>query len=132
MQVRDVMTKPILVVGPEHTLRQAAVLMAARRVGSAVVIDPDGVGVGIMTERDVLNAIGRGLDPDTEHAAGHITWDVVYAGPDWTLEDAAAAMVRGGFRHLVVIDNDEVLGVISVRDILRVWTTSQAPATATA
>lgn len=129
MQVRDAMTKPILVIGPEHTLRQAAVLMAARRVGSAVVLDPDGVGVGIMTERDVLNAIGRGLDPDTEHAAAHITWDVVYAGPEWTLEAAAAAMVRGGFRHLVVIDDGEVLGVISVRDILRVWSTSPAPAT---
>jgi CBS domain-containing protein len=124
------MTKPILVIGPEHTLRQAARLMAARRVGSAVVMDPDGVGIGIMTERDVLNAIGRGLDPDSEHAAGHITWEVVYAGPDWTLDEAAAAMVRGGFRHLVVIDDGEVLGVISVRDILRVWTTSKAPAAA--
>lgn len=132
MQVRDAMSKPILVVGPEHTLRQAAVLMAARRVGSAIVIDPDGVGVGIMTERDVLNALGRGLDPDVERTAAHLTWEVVYAGPDWTLEEAAAAMVRGGFRHLVVIENDEVLGVISVRDILRVWATNHAPAAATA
>lgn len=132
MQVRDAMTKPILVVGPEHTLRQAATLMAARRIGSAVVVDPDGVGIGIMTERDVLNAIGRGLDPDTEYTAAHITWDVVYAGPDWTLEEAAAAMVRGGFRHLVVIEDDEVLGVISVRDILRAWTATHAPAPATA
>jgi CBS domain-containing protein len=47
---------------------------------------------------------------------------VVYAGPDWTLEDAAAAMVRGGFRHLVVMDGDALLGVISVRDIVRCWT----------
>lgn len=133
MQVRDAMTKPVLVVGPEHTLRQAAALMAARRVGSAVVIDPEGVGVGIMTERDVLNAVGRGLDPDVERTTSHITWDVVYAGPDWTLEEAAAAMLRGGFRHLVVIHNDEVLGVISVRDILRAWTaTNQETAAASA
>jgi CBS domain-containing protein len=128
MQVRDAMSKPVLFVGAEHTLRQAAALMAARRVGSAVVVDPDGEGVGIMTERDVLNAIGRGLDPDVERAAAHITWDVVYAGPDWTLEEAAAAMVRGGFRHLVVISDDDVLGVISVRDIVRAWTLAQAPA----
>ncbi|HWH01138.1 MAG TPA: CBS domain-containing protein [Pilimelia sp.] len=121
MQIRDAMTKPVLVVGPEHTLRQAAQLMAARRVGSAVVIDPDSEGVGIMTERDVLNAIGAGLDPDVERTAAHITWDVVYAGPDWTLEEAALAMSRGGFRHLVVMSDDEVLGVISVRDIMRVW-----------
>lgn len=122
MQVRDAMSKPVLVVGPEHTIRQVAQLMTSRRVGSAVVIDPESAGVGIMTERDVLYAIGRGLDPDVERATNHLTWDVVYAGPDWTLEEASAAMMRGGFRHLVVMDADEVLGVISVRDIIRVWT----------
>jgi CBS domain-containing protein len=121
MQVRDAMSKAVLTVGPEHTLRQAAALMSTRRTGSAVVHDPDGSGIGIITERDILNAVGTGLDPDTERAAGHITWDVVYAGPTWTLDEAAAAMLRGGFRHLVVLDGDEVLGVISVRDIVRVW-----------
>jgi signal-transduction protein with cAMP-binding, CBS, and nucleotidyltransferase domain len=121
MQVRDAMTKPALVIGPDHTLRQAAQLMSARRVGSAIVIDPDSSGVGIMTERDVLNAVGAGLDPDTERAASHITWDVVYAGPNWTLAEAASAMARGGFRHLVVLEGDDVLGIISVRDIMRVW-----------
>jgi CBS domain-containing protein len=124
------MTTVILNVGPEHTIRQTAQLMAARRVGSAVVHDPEGSGIGIITERDVLYAIGNGLDPDVEKTATHITWDVVYAGPDWTLEEAAAAMVRGGFRHLVVMEGDEVLGIISVRDILRVWTTSPARTTA--
>lgn len=115
-------------VGPEHTLRQAAQLMSARGIGSAVVIDPDSSGVGIMTERDVLNAIGAGLDPDVERTAAHITWDVVYAAPDWTLEAAAAAMARGGFRHLVVMEGDEVLGVISVRDIMRVWSRNRVDA----
>jgi CBS domain-containing protein len=128
MRVRDAMSKPVLVVGPEHTVRQAAQLMAARRIGSAVVIDPDSEGVGIITERDVLNAIGAGLDPDIERASSHITWDVVYAGPDWTIEDAATAMARGGFRHLVVVEDDEVLGVISVRDIMRVWAQKRATA----
>jgi CBS domain-containing protein len=61
------------------------------------------------------------IDPDREHAASHITWDAVYAGPCWTLDEAAVAMIRGGFRHLVVVSDDEVLGVISVRDIVRVW-----------
>jgi len=121
MHVRDAMSKQVLVVGPDHTIRQVSQLMTARRVGSAVVIDPDMSGVGIMTERDVLNAIGRGLDPDVERASNHLTWDVVYAGPEWTLDDAASAMMRGGFRHLVVMDSDDVLGVISVRDIIRVW-----------
>jgi len=130
MQVREAMSTVILNVGPEHTIRQTAQLMSTRRVGSAVVHDPEGSGVGIITERDILYAIGNGLDPDGEKAANHITWDVVYAGPEWTLEEAAAAMVRGGFRHLVVMEGDEVLGIISVRDILRVWTSSPARTTA--
>jgi CBS domain-containing protein len=121
MQVREAMSNAVLQIGPGHTLRQAAQLMSERKVGSAVVHDPDSEGLGIITERDVLNAIGRGLDPDTEEAAEHITWDVVYAGPTWTLQEAAAAMVRGGFRHLVVLDAGQVMGVISVRDILRCW-----------
>ncbi|NJC68915.1 CBS domain-containing protein [Planosporangium thailandense] len=121
MQVRDAMSNAVLTVGPEHTLRQAARLMSSRRTGSALVIDPEGSGVGIITERDVLNALAAGLDPDVERTANHITWDVVYAGPSWTLEEAAAAMIQGGFRHLVVCGDDEVLGVISVRDIVRVW-----------
>jgi CBS domain-containing protein len=121
MQVREAMSNAVLQIGPGHTLRQAAQLMSERKVGSAVVLDPDSEGLGIITERDVLNAIGRGLDPDTEEAAEHITWDVVYASPTWTLEEAAAAMVRGGFRHLVVLDDSQVQGVISVRDVLRCW-----------
>jgi CBS domain-containing protein len=121
MQVREAMSSAVLQIGPGHTLRQAATLMSERKVGSAVVLDPDSEGLGIITERDVLNAIGRGLDPDTEEAAEHITWDVVYASPTWTLQEAAAAMVRGGFRHLVVLEDSQVQGVISVRDVLRCW-----------
>ncbi|NUR27001.1 MAG: CBS domain-containing protein [Catenulispora sp.] len=128
MLVRDAMTKPVLIVGPEHTLRQAAQLMTARRVGSAIVLDPDGSGAGIMTERDVLYAIGSGKNPDVELVTSHITWDVVYASPEWSLEEAAMAMARGGFRHLVVLDGDEVLGIISVRDIMRVWAQRRAEA----
>lgn len=121
------MSKSVVEVGPDHTLRQAAQLMSGRRVGSAVVCDPDGQGFGILTERDILMAIGGGLDPDDARTADHITWDVVYAGPTWTIEEAAAAMVRGSFRHLVVLDGDELLGVISVRDIMRCWVQSGAP-----
>ncbi|WP_033345318.1 CBS domain-containing protein [Catenuloplanes japonicus] len=126
MHVREAMSAEVLTVGPDHTLRQAARMMAARGTGSAVVLDPDADGVGIMTERDLLRAIGAGLDPDVERTAAHLTWDVVYAGPDWTLEEAALAMARGGFRHLVVLEGGEVLGVISVRDIMRVWAREKA------
>jgi CBS domain-containing protein len=128
MQVHEAMSTAVVQLGPDHTIRQAAGLMARRKVGSAIVLDPDGSGVGIITERDILNAIGNDLDPDVERVADHITWEVVYAGPAWTIEEAAAAMVRGGFRHLVVLDGDDVLGVISVRDIVRVWVQTSIPA----
>jgi CBS domain-containing protein len=123
------MTKLVLNIGPAHTLREAARSMAERKVGAAVVIDPDTAGIGILTERDVLNAVGRGLDPDREVASNHLTTDLVFATPEWTLEEAARAMVRGGFRHLVVMDGDEVAGVLSVRDIVRCWTAEAAHAT---
>lgn len=121
MQVSNAMSTEVLTIGPSHTLRQAAQLMVERGVGSAVVFDPDNSGFGILTERDVLRALARGGDPDAEIAANHLTSDLVYAGPGWTLDDAALAMVRGGFRHLVVLDDSEVAGILSVRDIVRVW-----------
>ena len=130
MQVREAMSTAVIQLGPDHTLRQAAQLMSRHRVGSAIVVDPDGSGVGIITERDILKAIGADLDPDVERTAEHITWEVVYASPAWTIEEAASAMVRGGFRHLVVLDGDEVLGVISVRDVLRVWVNQGSPVAA--
>lgn len=121
MQVRDGMSTEVLTVGPDHSLRAASRAMAARRVGAAVVHDPDGEGVGIITERDVLSSVGAGQDPDTEHVRDHVTTDLVYAAPSWTLEQAADAMLRGGFRHLVVLDAGEVAGILSVRDIVRCW-----------
>ena len=122
MRVYEGMNDVVLSVGPGHTLRVAARLMSERNVGAAVVIDPDSHGPGILTERDVLKAVGESGDPDTELVADHLTSDVVFASPDWSLEEAAAAMVRGGFRHLLVVDSGEVVGIISVRDIVRCWT----------
>jgi CBS domain-containing protein len=126
--VRDVMTSAVLTVGPAHTVRQVAQAMAARKVGAAVVLDPDSEGPGILTERDVLEAVAGGQDLDTELAADHLTPDAVVGLPDWDLDQAAAAMVEGGFRHLVICDADEVIGVLSVRDIVRTWTRVRAAA----
>jgi CBS domain-containing protein len=122
MQVRDGMSQMVLTVGPGHTLRAVARLMSQRSVGAAVVMDPEGNGPGIITERDVLIAVGSGQDPDREYVAEHLTRDVVFAAPDWSLEEAAAAMVRGGFRHLIVLDRGETVGILSVRDVVRCWT----------
>jgi CBS domain-containing protein len=121
MNVQDGMTTVVLSVGPSHTLREAARLMAQHRVGAAVVVDSDHSGFGILTERDILNSVGQGQDPDTEVVADHRTSDVVYASPNWTLEQAASAMVGGNFRHLIVVDGAEVTGLLSMRDIVRSW-----------
>jgi CBS domain-containing protein len=121
MNVQDGMTTVDLSVGPSHTLREAARLMAQHRVGAAVVVDSDHSGYGILTERDILNSVGQGQDPDTELVADHRTEDVVYASPNWTLEQAASAMVSGNFRHLIVVDGSEVTGLLSMRDIVRSW-----------
>ncbi|MGW3265420.1 CBS domain-containing protein [Streptomyces sp. NPDC001056] len=121
MLVRDAMSTVILVLGPAHTLREAATLMSARRVGAAVILDPDAGGIGILTERDILNSVGLGQNPDTERAHAHTTTDAVFAAPTWTLEEAADAMTHGGFRHLIVLDRGEVAGIVSVRDIIRCW-----------
>jgi CBS domain-containing protein len=122
MHVRDGMSEMVLTVGPGHSLRAAARLMSERHVGAAVVIDPDAGGPGIITERDVLNSIGEDQSPDVELVADHLTRDVVFAEPDWSLEQAAAAMVRGGFRHLIVVERGEIVGILSVRDVVRCWT----------
>lgn len=132
MQVRDAMSPDVLTIGPTHTLRQAATQMATRKVGAAVVHDPDSVGPGILTERDVLDSLGRGQDPDAEIVGDHLTPDAVVATPDWDLDRAAAAMLAGGFRHLVVCDGDDVVGVLSVRDIVRAWSATRSSAGAIA
>ena len=130
MNVRDGMTQIVLTIGPTHTLREACRMMSARRVGAAVVADPEAIGIGILTERDVLDAIGAGLDPDAELVGTHRTDDIVLAAPGWTLDQAAAAMVAGNFRHLVVIDGTEVAGLLSMRDIVRCWSGAGAGARA--
>ena len=126
MLVRDVMTTTVLVVGPTHTLRQVAQQMRNRRVGAAVVLDPEADGPGILTERDVLYAVAASQDLDVELAADHLTPDAVVGTPAWDLDQAAAAMLAGGFRHLVICDDDDVVGVLSVRDIVGVWSRARA------
>src|SRR4051812_46296934 len=122
MHVRDGMSTMVLSVGPGHTLRQAACLMSERGVGAAVVVDPESAGPGIITERDLLEVIGAGQDPDVETVGDHLTPDLVFAGPDWSLEQAATEMIRRRFRHLIVVDGSEIVGVLSMRDIVRCWT----------
>src|SRR3954468_23181800 len=107
MQVREGMSSLILTVGPSHTLREAARQMAERGVGAAVVLDPDQPGPGIITERDLLDAIGAGQSGVTEVVGNRLSMDLTCASREWSVDTAAEAMVRGSFRHLVVVDEGE-------------------------
>jgi CBS domain-containing protein len=126
MQVSTGMSDRVLTVNPGLSLRDVAKAMARRRVGAAVVIDPEQPGPGIITERDILDSVGAGQDPDNEQVSEHLSADLTFAAPDWSLERAAEAMVRGGFRHLVVVDGGTMVGILSMRDIVRVWVSDGA------
>ena len=126
MEVRTGMSKVVLTVGPAHTLRDAARLLTEKSVGAAVVLDDETGGPGVVSERDILNSLGRGEDPDAERVGDHMTDKVISAAPDWSLERAAVEMARRHIRHLVVVDGGELVGMLSMRDIVRVWTSDGA------
>lgn len=121
MKVREAMTDKVLTINPGRSLREVAKFLTDHNVGAAVIIDPDLPGPGIVTERDLVRSLGRGEDPNSETVSDHLTSQAAFAEPDWSLEDAADAMARGGFRHLVVIDGSDIQGIISMRDIMAVW-----------
>jgi len=124
--VRDAMNPVGVTVGPGHTMREAARRMTEGRTGAAVVIDPEQPAPGIVTERDVLGCVGADGDVDTELVGAHLTANVVYAAPDWSLERAAAQMTAGGFRHVIVLDGSEIVGILSMRDIVGRWVADAA------
>jgi CBS domain-containing protein len=121
MQVREGMSSVVLTVGPSHSLSAAARLMTERNVGAAIVMDPDGAGFAIITERDILRSVAGGEDPSAESVSNHLTGELITAAPDWSLEQAAEAMLEGGFRHLLVVNGAELQGILSMRDIVRCW-----------
>jgi CBS domain-containing protein len=121
MQVHDGMSKVVLTINPGHSLRDAARAMAERGVGAAIVVDPEQPGPGIITERDILESVAAGQSSDQERVSDHLSSNLTFASPDWSLERAAEAMVKGRFRHLVVVDGGDMVGVLSMRDIVRCW-----------
>jgi CBS domain-containing protein len=126
MLVRDGMNQIVVTVGTQHTLREAARRMTEHHVGAAVVLDSEGQGPGIITERDVLHSNGRGEDIDRELVGDHLADRLIYAYADWSLEQAAEAMTRGGFRHVIVLQGGDPVGILSMRDIVRCWLTEGA------
>ena len=126
MEVREGMSKVVLTLGPGHTLRDAARRMTEKGVGAAVVLDEDSPGPRMISERDILNSLGKGEDPDSECVVDHMSDTLITAAPDWSLERAAMEMARRHIRHLVVVEHAELIGVLSMRDIVRVWTSEGA------
>jgi CBS domain-containing protein len=128
MQVRDAMSELNAMVGPEHTLQQAAVRMVQHRTGAAVVVDGTMPGPAVVTERDLLKAVAAGLDPNVERVEDHMTGDLVTAMPTWPLSQAADLMVKHAVRHVLVFEGSDLVGILSMRDVVRVGGLAEARA----
>ena len=118
MDIRSSITDAVLTIGPQHTIRDAARSMAERNVGSAIVMTEDG-RPAIVTERDVLRAVASDVDLDNTAVDQHMTSEPTTASASWDVIKAADTMIRGRFRHLVVVDEaGSVAGVLSIRDLI--------------
>jgi CBS domain-containing protein len=124
MQVRNLMKQPVVTVGADQSVRQAARRMQEHVIGSVVVTDGDRLA-GILTERDVLHAVATDRDLDQTPVGDLMTTELVTAGPNWDVVVAASVMTSNRIRHLVVKNNEQLLGVLSLRDVLSVYLPDQ-------
>src|SRR5215207_8173217 len=123
--VREHMSRDLLTVEPALSVTEVAQRMVERNVGAVLVLE-DGRLAGIMTERDLMRAVARGLHNDAV-VADCMTADPETIAPDETTEHAAVLMIHGGFRHLPVVDGDELVGVLSIRDLVPLVLEDSAP-----
>ena len=122
---RNHMSTELLTVDPSAHVTEVAKRMVAKDVGAVLVFD-EGAICGILTERDVLRAVADGIDDAT------LVRDRMTANPETldaedTMEHAAVLMIHGGFRHLPVVEQGEVVGVLSIRDLMRVVLEDSVP-----
>ncbi len=123
--VDTIMSREVLSVAPDTLLAEAARRMSGGRVGAVVVLDDERL-VGILTERDVLRAVGEGRI-EGSLAGDWMTGDPETIDPTETTDMAATLMIHGGFRHLPVVEDGSVLGIVSIRDLMRVVLDDAAP-----
>ncbi len=123
--VRKHMSRDLLSVEAGETIREVAQRMVERNIGAVIVLD-SGRLAGIMTERDLMRAVARGLHGDAV-VADYMTRDPESIEPDDTTEHAAVLMLHGGFRHLPVVEGDDVVGILSIRDLMHVALEDSAP-----
>ncbi|MGL6278105.1 MAG: CBS domain-containing protein [Gaiella sp.] len=122
--IADVMSRDLLAVERTLDLIDAARQMHERKVGAVVVLDA-GRLVGILTERDVLRAVATGR---TELTVGEsMTHAPDTVEPHERSGHAASLMIHGGFRHLPVVEGDAVVGIVSIRDLMRVHLDDESP-----
>jgi CBS domain-containing protein len=114
--VAELMNKGLFTVGPSTTVAEAATMMGERRVGSALVMDGDAL-LGIFTERDIVRALGEHFDAAKHQVSEWMTRNPTTVPPETPAKDALKTMLDGGFRHLPVLDGDQVIGVVSMRDL---------------
>jgi CBS domain-containing protein len=118
MEIGALASSAVLMLGPGHTIREAARAMSQRNVGSAVVVTEDG-RPAILTERDILRATASGDDLDRVTVERYMTSNPITASPSWDVLVAAEEMRAGGFRHLIVLDEaGSVGGILSIRDLV--------------
>jgi CBS domain-containing protein len=120
VQVRDVMTEAAVTESAADTLRAAAERMWRNQTGSLLIMN-DGRLAGILTERDVLRAVALGADPQTCTVDEAMTAEVYTVPPEMDLREAAREMAARWIRHLPVVDDGKVLGVVSMRDVTGVF-----------
>ena len=119
--IREVMSRGAISVDEKLTLRSLASVLAEVNIGIALVAQPDG-SVGVVSERDVVDALAGGADPDEVWAVDVASGDVVFAEPDSTIVDVAQQMSAEGVRHVAVVDRGTIVGIVSARDVLPVLT----------
>ena len=107
-------------IEPTAPLVVAARRMRDRNVGAAVVVDPQGTVAGIFTERDLLRAVAEGVDPEGGEVRAHMTSDPVTLPSNHSPSEAAKLMSDGRFRHIPVVDSGELVGIVSIRDLVQV------------
>ena len=123
--VGEVMSGNLLTVDPTTSLAEAAARMSDRGVGAALVLSNDHVS-GILTERDVLRAVATGGVEGT-HVAAWMTRDPETVDVSEPTGQAAAVMIHGGFRHMPVLEGDKPVGIVSIRDLMRVVVDDESP-----
>ena len=128
VEVSEVMTKEVVTVGPHYNVADVASLMDAKGIGSVIVLEDDRV-LGILTERDILKVIGAGEDPKNVAAHEALIDDLYTIAPTASIEEAASQMTQAKVRHLPVIEEDKIVGIISIRDVVRWSAREMAEAT---